>query len=199
MSSRARQALGRVLAVEDYPEPMVDWLGCHPILNTANWLVNEALTGMGFGTAASSMMLCLSAMGKDHKITVSQKYTTGTVDLRIMARCRSNLSQDSVDSSTYYWAGCTGTNFRLGKTVNGTFTTLKTVAYTLPADRWATFTLKVFGNTQVATIDDGVQAVQTLSDVDTAIPLGGVTAFRSGPTNTCSLWARSRKIEEVAA
>lgn len=197
--SRRRQGGRASLVDENYPDPMVDWLGVHPIINTSNWLINETNLGMGFATGASSLMLCLSSVGKDMKITTSMKYTTGTVDLRILARIRSNLSQDSVDSATYYWAGCTGTAFRLGKTVNGTFTTLKTVAYTLPTDTWATFTLKVFGNTQVATIDDGVQAVQTLSDVDTAIPSGGVAAFRSGPTNACNVWCRSRRIQGVAA
>lgn len=198
MTSRFRQGGGKILAVTDKPAPIVDWTFMHPVLNTSNWLTNEA-DGVGYGTGASGIMLVLAGVGKDNKFTASMKYTTGTVDLRIMTRLRSNLNQDSVDSSSYYWAGCAGTNFRLGKTVAGVFTTLGTVAFTLPADRFATFTIKAYGSNLVATIDDGVQAAQSLSAVDSDIPAGGCQAFRSGPTNTPNIWCRSWRAEEVAA
>ena len=167
----------------------------HPILNSANWLTGETDLGVGFGTGASSFMLVLSGAPTNQKITTSMKYTTGTVDLRVGVRVLTNLNQDSVNNPTYYWAGCTGTNFRVGKVVDGTFTTLDTVAFTLATDTWCTFTLSAVGSTITGTFNDGTTS-DSLSASDTAIPTGGVQMFRSGPTNACNIYCRSWTVEE---
>lgn len=174
---------------------IADWYYMHPILNTANWLTNETDLGTGVAAAASSMMLVLSGAPTDQKMTASMKITTGTMDLRIGVRVLTNLSQDSVNNPTYYWGGCTGTNFRIGKVVNGTFTTLATVAFTLASDTWCTFTLSAVGSTITGTYNDGTSS-GSLTASDTDIPTGGVQMFRSGPTNSCNVYCRSWTVEE---
>jgi len=177
------------------PQTIADWYNLSPILNVANWVLDS--DGVGVVAAASSLMSVLYGVGANGKITNSMRFTSGTVDLRVMARLLTNQNASSRNDATYYWAGVTGTNFRLGKVVNGTFTTLATVAYTLSVNNWATFTLQCVGSSLVATIDDGITALTTLSASDSDIPGGGVFGFRSGPTNSCNIKCRSLVVEEV--
>lgn len=176
-------------------QTIADWYNLSPIINSANWILDS--DGVGVVTAASSIMAVPYGVGPNGKITTSMKFTSGTGDLRVLARFLTNQNASSRNDATYYWAGCTGTNFRIGKNVNGTFTTLATVAYTLAIDTWAIFTLQVVGDSLTATIDDG-STQGTLSASDSAIPGGGIFAFRSGPTNSCNIKCRSLTVEEAA-
>lgn len=183
-SLRPRLSLTKAATISDFKN-------ISPILNTANWTTGA--NGVGVTAGASSIALINYGVGGNGKITASIKYTTGTVDIRIMARVLTNTGSDA----TYYWAGCTGTNFRIGKVVNGTFTTLATTAFTLASDTFCSMTLQVVGSDLTATFDDGTTS-GSLSASDGDITTGGVFAIRSGPTNTnCNIWCRSLTVEEA--
>ncbi len=156
-----------------------NWYYLTPILNTANWSLSG---GNLVCTSGSSICAINKSVGPNSLLTVVMRFTSGTVDLRIASRFLTNTSTDA----TYYWAGVTGGNFRIGKTVNGTFTTLATVAYTLAVNTFATFTLKLVGSSLIATVNDGSTS-QSLSATDTDIPEGGTHFVRSGPTNSCAI------------
>ena len=149
-----------------------------PILNTANWSLSS---GNLVCTSGSSICAVNKSVGPDSLFTVVMQFTSGTVDLRIASRFLTNTGSDA----TYYWAGVTGGNFRLGKTVDGVFTTLATVAFTLAVSTNATFTLQIVGDSLVATIDDGTTD-ETLGATDSDIDEGGTHFIRSGPTNSCA-------------
>lgn len=155
-----------------------NWKYLSPLLNTANWTIPG---GVLSATSASSICAINKSVGPDSLLTVSMRFTSGTVDLRIASRFLTNTSPNA----TYYWAGCTGTNFRIGKTVDGVFTTLASVAYTLAVNTYATFTLRIVGGSIEATVDDGSTSA-SLSANDSDIAEGGTHFVRSGPTNTCA-------------
>jgi hypothetical protein len=166
------------------------WYYLTPILNTANWtLVANVLTC----TSGSSICAINKSVGPNALLTTEMRFTSGTLDLRIANRFLTNTSPNA----TYYWAGVTGANFRVGKTVDGVFTTLASVAYALSVNTWATFTLQVVGDSIEATIDDGVTQ-QTLQATDTDIPEGGTHFVRSGPTNNCAIECREASVREAA-
>ena len=158
---------------------IADWYYLTPILNTANWAVAAGVLSC---TSGSSICAVNKQLTNDELFTTHMRFTSGTVDLRIANRFLSNTSPNA----TYYWAGVTGTNFRIGKTVDGTFTTLASTAYTLSVNVWATFTLQIVGEDIDATIDDGTTSAN-LSTTDADIALGGTHFVRSGPTNSCAI------------
>ncbi len=161
-----------------------------PILNTAAWSLSS---GQLLCTSGSSICAVNKSVGPDSLFTVVMRYTSGTLDLRIASRFLTNTSPNA----TYYWAGCTGTNFRIGKTVDGVFTTLATVAYTLALNTMGTFTLEIVGDSIIATIDDGSTSA-SLSATDSDIPEGGTHFLRSGPTNSCAIDADSLSLARAA-
>lgn len=166
-----------------------NWYYLTPILNTANWSIPG---GVLSATSASSICAVNKSVGPDALFTVRMRFTSGTVDLRIANRFLTNTSPNA----TYYWAGCTGTNFRIGKTVDGVFTTLASVAYTLTVNTWADVTLRIVGDSIEATVDDGTTQ-QSLSANDSDIPEGGTHFVRSGPTNTCASEYESLSVERA--
>ncbi len=161
-----------------------------PILNTANWSLSGANLVC---TSGSSICAVNKSVGPNALFTVYMRFTSGTVDLRVANRFLTNTGSDA----TYYWAGVTGGNFRVGKTVDGVFTTLATVAYTLTVNTYATFTLRIVGSALLATIDDGSTS-QTLSATDSDIPEGGTHFVRSGPTNSCAVDVDSLSLARAA-
>lgn len=173
------------------PATIADWYNLSPILNTANWVLGA--NGVAVVTAASSICAVNFSVGPNALMTARMRFTSGTVDLRIANRFLTNTAPNA----TYYWAGVTGANFRIGKTVDGVFTTLATVAYTLAVNVFADFTLSIVGDSLEATIDDGTtQAV--LSASDSEIPDPGTHFVRSGPTNTCNIEVPSLSVAEAA-
>lgn len=159
---------------------IADWYWLTPILNTANW----ALTANGVAVTTSGSSICAInyTCGVNDTLSARMRFTTGTVDLRIANRFKTNTSPNA----TYYWAGVTGANFRVGKTVDGVFTTLASVAYTLAVNIWATFTLTCVGSSLSASVNDGSTSA-SLTATDTDIPQLGTHFIRSGPTNNCSI------------
>lgn len=167
-----------------------NWYYLTPILNTANWTIPG---GVLSATSASSICAINKSVGPNSLFTARMRFTSGTVDIRIASRFLTNTSPNA----TYYWAGVTGGNFRIGKTVDGTFTTLATVAFTLTVNTWADFTLEIVGDSIIATVDDGTND-ETLSASDSDIQEGGTHFVRSGPTNTCALEVESLSIARAA-
>lgn len=167
-----------------------NWYYLTPILNTAGWTIPG---GVLTASSASSICAINKSVGPDSLFTARMRFTSGTVDIRLASRFLTNTSPNA----TYYWAGVTGGNFRIGKTVDGVFTTLATVAYTLTVNTWADFTLRIVGSSIEATIDNGTTQA-TLSATDTDIPEGGTHFVRSGPTNTCASEYESLSIERAS-
>ena len=164
-----------------------NWYFLSPLLNVANWTIPG---GVLSATAASSICGINKSVGPNALLTARVRFTSGTVDLRIASRFLTNTAPNA----TYYWAGVTGANFRIGKTVDGVFTTLASVAYALSVNTFADFTLQIVGDSIEATIDDGVTQA-SLSATDSDIPEGGTHFVRSGPTNVCALECESLSVE----
>jgi hypothetical protein len=173
------------------PATIADWYNLSPLLNVANWVLGA--NGVAVVTAASSICGVNYSVGPNALFTARMRFTSGTVDLRIANRFLTNTSPNA----TYYWAGVTGANFRIGKTVDGTFTTLASVAYALAINVWADFTLRIVGDSLEATIDDGTTQA-SLSATDSDIQEAGTHFIRSGPTNTCNIECDSLSVAEAA-
>lgn len=168
-----------------------NWYYLTPILNTAGITIPGGVLTM---SAASSICAINKSVGPDALFTARVRFTSGTVDIRLGSRFLTNTSPNA----TYYWAGVTGAQFRIGKTVDGSFTTLTSVAYTLTVNTWATITLRIVGSSLIATIDDGVTPLTTISANDSAIAEGGTHFVRSGPTNTCAIECSNLSIARAA-
>lgn len=166
------------------------WHSLSPLLNVANWVLG--VNGASVVAAASSICGVNFSVGPNSLFTARMRFTTGTVDLRIASRFLTNTAPNA----TYYWAGVTGVNFRIGKTVDGVFTTLASVAYTLAVNTFADFTLRIVGDSLEATIDNGTTSAN-LSVTDSDIQEAGTHFVRSGPTNTCGIECPSLSVERA--
>ncbi|MBE7466764.1 MAG: hypothetical protein HS116_25115 [Planctomycetes bacterium] len=180
----------------ELPATIASYDHMHPILNAAGWTLNA--NGVAVTTSTSSMMALMVGGFVNQKITASIKYTSptnqGSEDIGLLARLYTNQT----GYATYYYCRQTGGNFRIGKNVDGTFTTLANQNYALAQNTYALMILRVIGSSLYAMIDDGVQEPLELNATDSAIPGPGAMGFRSGPTNSSTVAVRSLIAEEAA-
>lgn len=171
---------------------IADWDSMQPFLNSSAWTLDA--NGASVTSAGSSGIVILAGGFSNQKITASLKFITPTTttDIGVLARYYTNRT----GYATYYYARLVGTNFRIGKNVDGTFSTLTSTSFTLAQNTWATFILQVSGSALSASIDDGTTSA-SLSTTDSAIAGPGGFGFRSGPTNSSTISCRSFTVEEV--
>lgn len=150
----------------------------------------DAAEGVEAAAGVSNRVTILVGGFADCKITANLKTDTaaGSESFGALARFVTN----ETGYATYYYARQQQGNFRIQKVVDGTFTTLATVANTIIAGTFYSFVLRVVGTALTASID----AVE-LTATDSAIAGPGAFGFRSGPTQSTQISCKSWQVEEV--
>lgn len=163
-------------------------------LNSAGWTLDA--NGVSVTSAAASGIMIAVGGFNDQRITASMKFISPTAvggeDICVIGRFLTNQS----GSATYYWARQHQGYFKIGKNVDGTFTTLSQKPYVLAQNTFASFTLEMVGTQITGSIDDGTTAL-TLRAVDSAISGPGAMGFRSGIGTNSTISCRSWTCEEV--
>lgn len=184
---RSRIKIAKAAVISDFDHMEI-------FLNSGGWTLDA--NGVSVTSAAASGIMIMVGGFNDQRITASLKFISptavGSEDICVIGRFLTNQS----GYASYYWARQHQGYFKIGKNVDGTFTTLSEKPNVLAQNTFATFVLEIVGTQITGSINDGSTAL-SLRAVDSAISGPGVLGFRSGIGANSTISCQSWTCEEV--
>lgn len=166
-------------------------------LDTAGGSWSLDASGASATAGTSNILQHLVGGFADQKVTAVVKTSTAAASAQFGVFVRMLTSKTSPANNTYYFLRFQTGTLRITKVVDGVFTNLASVAYTMTPGTEYTMTLQIVGNALTGTMDDLAGNSQTLTASDSAITGMGICGARSGPTNSTQISVKSIQTEEV--